>query len=93
MSDPNASDRAQMMWGNTMGQRMGRLLRLVKSTVVTGLAHVRRGWWRRRPFLPLPDRRHLAWRRWTAYGSDQPAERRDITTFLLWADRQRRAGA
>lgn len=92
MSDPNASDQAQMMWGKYMGQRMRSLFRLVRSTVVTGFAHVRRGWWRRLPFLPIPDRQHLAWRRWTAYGSDRPAERRDILTFLLWADRQRRAG-
>ena len=76
-----------------MGQRIRSLFRLMKSTIVTGFAHVRRGWWRRRPFLPLPDRQHLAWRRWTAYGTDRTAERRDIVTFLLWAERQRRAGA
>lgn len=75
------------------GQRIGRLLALVRSSIVTGAAHVRRGWWRSAPFLPLPDPAHLAWRRTTAYGEDRPVSREDLVAFLLWADRQRRVAA
>jgi hypothetical protein len=81
------------MRGNVMGQQIGRLLRLVRSTVLTGIAHVRRGWWRDAPFLPLPDPAHLAWRRVTAYGEDHPVTRDDLTSYLLWADRHRGAGS
>lgn len=81
------------MWGETMGQRIQSLTRLTRSGVVTGVGHLRRGWWHRFPFLPVLDATHLAWRRTTAYGIDRPADRRDVKAFLLWADRQRRAGA
>ena len=79
------------MRGNAMGQQIRRMLRLARSTVVTGFAHVRRGWWRQSPFLPVPDPAHLAWRRMTAYGEDRPVTRADLTAYLLWADRHRGA--
>ena len=46
----------------------------------------RRGWWRRAPFLPLPDRTYLRWRMHTAYGEHDtvpPAE--DVIRFARWA--------
>lgn len=78
---------------STVSQRTVRGLRLVRAAVVTAWAHRCRGWWRRPPFLPIPDRSHLAWRRTTAYGVDRPVDRADLTAFLLWADRQRKARA
>ena len=43
------------------------------------------GWWRRAPYLPLPDRAYLAFRFRTAYGDagrgPGPA---DIVTYLHW---------
>ncbi|MEM8905634.1 MAG: hypothetical protein AAGF02_18160 [Actinomycetota bacterium] len=45
------------------------------------------GWWRRRPFLPVPDR---AWRRWrltTVYGDDAPPTAADVVTWLEWRRR------
>lgn len=58
------------------------------------------GWWRRPPFLPLPDRRYLAFRLSTQYGSpDHVPEPRDLVDYLAWcrdwhatSRRQRRAG-
>ena len=44
-----------------------------------------RGWYRRFPFLPLPDRAYLAWRMHTAYGDHHavpPA--RDIERYARW---------
>jgi hypothetical protein len=45
-----------------------------------------RGWWRRAPFLPLPDRRWLAFRTVTAYGGDgsAPLAGSDLVTWLEW---------
>ena len=70
-----------------------RWMRLLRSALVTGWAHLRRRWWSTAPFLPTADPTHLAWRRKTAYGVDRPVDRKDLTEFLLWADRQRKARA
>ena len=44
-----------------------------------------RGWYRRPPFLPLPDRNYVAWRMHTAYGDHHatpPAE--DVERYARW---------
>jgi hypothetical protein len=45
-----------------------------------------RGWWRRWPFLPLPDRAYLRFRLETQYGGagDHRAEPGDVITWLAW---------
>ena len=49
-------------------------------------------WWRRRPFLPLPDREWLAFRATTAYGAaDAPLRVDDLLTWLAWTDTVRPA--
>ena len=55
----------------------------------TAIAQVGRlaapGWWRRRPFLPLPDPAYLRFRLQTAYGdSDRPPDPADVVTYLHW---------
>jgi len=43
------------------------------------------GWWRRSPFLPLPDRDYLRFRLETQYGdADHPIEPADIVAYLRW---------
>lgn len=47
----------------------------------------RRGWWRRPPFLPLPDAGYLAWREHTAYGDgvrSEPEAVADLLAYLEW---------
>jgi hypothetical protein len=49
-------------------------------------------WWRRRPFLPLPDPAMLAYRATTQYGDpDHRPEPDDILAWLRWckAENQR----
>jgi hypothetical protein len=49
-----------------------------------------RGWWRRPPFLPLPDRDYLRFRLQTAYGDpDRPIEPDDLVAWLRWTRRFR----
>ena len=42
------------------------------------------GWWRRAPFLPLPDPAYLRFRLETQYGSDHEPEPEDVVTYLHW---------
>jgi hypothetical protein len=50
------------------------------------------GWWRRRPFLPLPSPDYLRFRLQTAYGGagDQAPDPADLVTYLRWCRRARR---
>jgi hypothetical protein len=44
-----------------------------------------RGWWRRPPFLPVPDREYLRFRLQTQYGdADHEPEPGDVVTYLRW---------
>jgi hypothetical protein len=46
------------------------------------------GWWRRPPFLPLPDREYLGFRMQTMYGDASRApEPGDVVTYLEWCRR------
>ena len=43
------------------------------------------GWWRRRPFLPLPDGRLWGFRMVTAYGRpDATPDADDVVSYLEW---------
>ncbi len=59
--------------------------RLARDLLATAWAFRRRGWWRRPPFLPLPDRTYLRWRMYTAYADENavpPAD--DVIRFARW---------
>lgn len=46
------------------------------------------GWWRRRPFLPLPTRAYLEFRAVTMYGDATARPRpEDVRTYLRWCRR------
>ena len=46
------------------------------------------GWWRRRPFLPIPDPGYLRFRLETQYGgeptSEDPPDPDDVVRYLRW---------
>lgn len=47
-------------------------------------------WWRRRPFLPVPDREWLAFRLTTAYGDPHAAVvADDLLVWLAWSETAR----
>jgi hypothetical protein len=49
-----------------------------------------RGWWRRRPMLPLPEPRYLAFRLTTQYGDEKvKAHPNDVVRYLEWCRAQR----
>ena len=55
------------------------------TAAVQGRRLVPNGWWRRRPFLPVPDRAWIRFRLQTAYGDPghaPPPE--DVVAWLQW---------
>src|SRR4051812_4724638 len=53
-----------------------------------------RGWWRRPPFAPLPDRAWLGFRLTTQYGDGgHRPEAADLVAWLAWARDARRKNA
>ncbi|MGF1600159.1 MAG: hypothetical protein ACFCVK_25180 [Acidimicrobiales bacterium] len=73
----------------TVAAAVGRRPDLWPIAARATLDHVPRRWWRRRPFLPLPDRGWLRFRLVAAYGGD--GDRRpqpdDVITWLEWRRR------
>jgi hypothetical protein len=59
------------------------------TAVRAGAVLVPAGWWRRRPFLPLPDPDYVHFRLVTAYGGDgtTPPPAQDVLTWLTWLRR------
>ena len=50
------------------------------------VAHVPDGWYRRVPFLPVPDRAWIRFRLQTAYGDpDRAPEPDDVVMWLEWS--------
>jgi hypothetical protein len=50
-----------------------------------GLRLAPSGWWRRRPFLPVPDPAYLAFRLQTHYGDPRhDPEPEDLLDYLRW---------
>ena len=59
--------------------------RLAVDLLRTAWAFRRRDWWRKPPFLPVPDRTYLEWRMYTAYADENavpPVE--DVIRFARW---------
>jgi hypothetical protein len=47
------------------------------------------GWWRRRPFLPVPTREYLGFRLLTQYGDSRArVDGADVVNYLAWCRSQ-----
>jgi hypothetical protein len=79
-----ADDARSWRWVVVAVLRRPRLWPVAISQVV----RLRRpGWWRRPPFLPVPDARWRRWRLVTVYGDDRPPTASDVVTWLEWRRR------
>jgi hypothetical protein len=55
------------------------------GTAVTQAGRVARpGWWRRAPFLPVPDPHYVRFRLETQYGRTGVPEPYDLVVYLRW---------
>ena len=77
--------------GATVGA-VARRPRLWPTAMRQAARLVPSGWWRRPPFLPVPDRAYLALRATTQYGEARhPLVADDIVQYLAWCRALRRA--
>jgi hypothetical protein len=61
---------------------------LWRTAIGAVFAFARFGWWRRAPFLPVPDDELIRWRTATAYGSDEAdLVTADVVVYLEWRQR------
>lgn len=68
------------------GRAVARRPALWRAALRQARVLVPTGWWRRRPFLPLPDRDWMAFRLTTAYGDPAaPIVADDLVTWLEWS--------
>lgn len=68
-----------------MVSAVARRPRLWPSAARAWLDHVPSGWYRRRPFLPVPDRDWMRFRLQTQYGDpERRPEPDDVVTWLEW---------
>ena len=78
-----------MRWFRLAGALAARSV--VRPRLAVALARVtwrfrRRGWYKRFPFLPLPDRTYLRWRMYTAYGEyDAVPPAHHVERYALWS--------
>lgn len=62
------------------------------AIATSSLRLARNGWWRRAPFLPLPDERYWRFRMETAYGDERATVGPDdVAVAARWSRRARSA--
>jgi hypothetical protein len=73
-------------WATAAIRALGRHPSLWATGVHQALVLAAPGWWRRRPFLPVPPHDYLRFRLQTAYGGpgDHLPEPDDLVTYLRW---------
>jgi len=86
---------AQSAGGLTAVARAAGAVILRPSLWFTALVEFRRllpdGWWRHRPFLPLPDAEMLGFRATTQYGDpERPPDSHDLVAWLRWCKAENR---
>ena len=54
------------------------------TAAAQALRLARPGWWKRPPFLPVPDRDYVRFRMQTAYGSAGAPDPEDLVAYLNW---------
>lgn len=82
---PDVAPRLDRRWLLAMSgvvlRRPGLWLVALRQAVVMAPA----GWWRRAPFLPVPDAGYLRFRMQTMYGDpDRAPDPADLVSYLTW---------
>jgi len=87
----NGSSTGSGSWTKLMGALTWRAMRNPRTAVAlmrVGWRFRSRDWYRRFPFLPMPDRQYLPWLMYTAYGDEQTVPSADdVVRYARWAVR------
>jgi hypothetical protein len=79
------------------GAKLARHPSLWATALVQAGRVSRPGWWRRPPFVPIPDRDYVRFRLETQYGSadlaDGAADPEDLVVYLRWCRADPAAGS
>ncbi|MEQ1872097.1 MAG: hypothetical protein ABL953_00090 [Ilumatobacteraceae bacterium] len=68
-----------------VGAAIVRQPRLWRTALTQWRRTTPHGWWRRRPFLPVPASEYMRFRMLTQYGSaDHPVVPADVLNYLQW---------
>jgi hypothetical protein len=82
------SDHGVCVIDRSAALAVARRPRLWATAVGAAFAFAPDDWWRRRPFLPVPDPSLMRWRIVTAYGNEDAAvDPADIVAYLEWRQR------
>jgi len=71
-------------WWVRAGLAVARRPGLWPTAATQAVRLARPGWWRRAPFLPLPDHDYVRFRLQTAYGPHGQPARDDLVAYLTW---------
>ena len=71
-------------WWGRAAVGVGRRPGLWPTAVSQTFRLARPGWWKRPPFLPLPDPDYVRFRMQTAYGSAGSPAPEDLVAYLNW---------
>ena len=78
----------ELGWWLTVGSALLRRPGLWATAVRQAFRLAAPGWWRRRPFLPVPGAGYLHFRLVTQYGSaEHRIEPDDVLNYLAWCHR------
>lgn len=83
---PGAPPAIGGRWAVAAARAVARHPTLWPTAVRQALVLAAPGWWRRRPYLPLPAPDYLRFRLQTAYGGagDRAPDPADVVTYLHW---------
>jgi hypothetical protein len=76
--------RPGVRWWALAGTGLLRRPSLWPTAVVQAFRLARPGWWRRPPFLPVPDPEYVRFRMETAYGSAGSPDPEGLVAYLNW---------
>jgi hypothetical protein len=84
MGDGRGGGVSGVRWWAMAAGAVLRRPALWPTAVRQALRLARPGWWRRPPFLPLPDPHYVRFRLETAYGSSAAPAGHDLVAYLNW---------
>ena len=72
-----------------LARELMRRPKLWPTAIVQAGEFAPNGWWKRAPFLPIPDAKYMAFRLETQYGTTGTPEPHHVIEYLAWCREMR----